>query len=342
MSFIKRILSTLITAVLLVGIVTGCGNSTEGDVSSNAEESQTSTPVSGERSEKDEITIAVAFGDQTEGQATMRASYEDYAKELGINFIYTNAEATLNKQISDVESLMVQNPNVMIIHAIDSDGIVPIAEEVQSMGIPVVDGLYGMNTDNIACHCVASMQHRGRMQAELLLEYLEKNPDTVLNVGWINGTANSQTQDIIDAFRETIDPAVSSGKVKIVAQQNADHMSDKATAIAEDWIQAFPEINCIVADSDEMALAALNAYAGAGYELDPEKFVIIGADLTARAKTEIENGRMYGTVQNDFNALARIILDVALQINDGDTVEKEVDMAAAGFMKKVTKENLPQ
>lgn len=71
---------------------------------------------------------------------------------------------------------------------------------------------------------------------------------------------NSQTTDIANGFYKTLDELIKAGRVEVVAEQAADHSSDKATALAEDWITAFEDINCIVADSDEMALAAMNAY----------------------------------------------------------------------------------
>lgn len=327
----KKILALLLVFAMTLSLA-ACGGSTGEPTPEAAPEAAPADDVR---------TVAVAFCDQTEGQATMHASYEAYAEKLGINFIYTNAEANLYNQVANVESLAQQSPDVLIIHAADADGIVTAAEEVQNAGIPVIDGLYGLNSENITTHCVASMEMRGIMQAEILIEYLEANPESTLKIGHIQGTMNSQTTDIANGFYKTLDELIKAGRVEVVAEQAADHSSDKATALAEDWITAFEDINCIVADSDEMALAAMNAYLSAGYDLANMEFLIVGADLTARAKEAIANGTMYGTVQNDFDALARIILDVAVEIMDGKTVDTNIDMAEAGFMKKITKANLP-
>ena len=66
--------------------------------------------------------------------------------EYDIELIYTDSQSQVDKQISDVESLIQQQPDLILVSAVDTVGSIPCLEAVKAAGIIAVDDR-GMDSD---------------------------------------------------------------------------------------------------------------------------------------------------------------------------------------------------
>src|SRR5688572_18872199 len=60
------------------------------------------------------------------------------AERLGIELITTNAESDLNKEISDIQSMVDQGANALIISPLNSEGLDPALTYAQEAGVPIM------------------------------------------------------------------------------------------------------------------------------------------------------------------------------------------------------------
>ena len=65
-------------------------------------------------------------------------SIKDEAAALGINLITTNAESDLNKEISDIKSMVDQGANALIISPLNSEGLDEALEYARDAGVPIM------------------------------------------------------------------------------------------------------------------------------------------------------------------------------------------------------------
>jgi hypothetical protein len=101
--------------------------------------------------------------------------------------------------------------------------------------------------------------------------------------------------------------------IKIVASQSGESKREKAQAVAEDLLQAHPNVTGIFAVNDEMALGALQAVIAAGRQ---DKVSIIGFDASSEGLKEIAKGNsaFKASVAQDPELIGRIVTRTALAV----------------------------
>ena len=109
--------------------------------------------------------------------------------------------------------------------------------------------------------------------------------------------------------------------IKIVASQSGESKREKAQAVAEDLLQAHPNVVGIFAVNDEMALGALQAVIAAGRQ---DKISIIGFDASSEGLKEIAKGNsaFKASVAQDPVQIGKIVTQTALSVLKGDKVDK--------------------
>ena len=91
--------------------------------------------------------------------------------------------------------------------------------------------------------------------------------------------------------------AAKASKMKVIAKQAADYERAKGQTVTAQLIQANPEINCIYAHNDEMALGAVAALKDAGKQ--PGDVKILTIDGTKGAVQGIIDGWISGVIESN-------------------------------------------
>ena len=344
----KRKLSiALVLMVTMILAMVGCNKKPEAEPAPKEETTEAAPTAeetdeaAGEEAETeaasdDTITIAVAINDLDTFQKTQLAGYEDACKEKGYDFIYTNAGGNIEQQIADVESLMVQNPDVLGIQAIDSEALADVADKAYEQGIPVASIAFGLGTEN----CVsmgADIYIRGNVQGTNIAEYLEANPDVTLKAGYIWGSKSTAVGPLLHgAFLDGLEGY--EDRFIILDEQDASWSQEEAMNITENWLQSYPEMNCIVAMSDPMVVGSLDALKGAG--VDVSNWVAFGQDISQMAIPAMEEGYMVASVAMDIVQSSYDIIDAmadmaAGKVQNGDQLDFDV-------FTKITMDNLEE
>ncbi|MCD7906421.1 MAG: sugar ABC transporter substrate-binding protein [Clostridium sp.] len=263
----KRILSLGLTTVMLCMALAGCAAKTETPVTQKSQEGQSATAKpadttaeepSDEGAGERKPVIGLSINNLDNTQATLLDMYIEYCDAHDIELIYSSAEGSIDKQISDIESLIVQKPDMIACIAVDADAGVTLYEKVKEAGIIFVQHMSEINSTEVEYKTLNRTYERGVYHGEIINEYMEKNPDKDIKIGYILGALGfSSVKFIQDGMNDScISKWEGTGRCEIVAEKTANWKSDEAMALAEDWIQAYPEINVIVAQNDEMAVGA--------------------------------------------------------------------------------------
>ncbi|MCA1481370.1 substrate-binding domain-containing protein, partial [Bradyrhizobium sp. NBAIM08] len=94
------------------------------------------------------------------------------------------------------------------------------------------------------------------------------------NLAILLGAAGVNVTDDRNAgFKEGL--ASANSQIKLIAEQAADYERAKGQTVTEQLITAHPEINCIYAHNDEMALGAVAALQAAGVQPGEVKIITI-------------------------------------------------------------------
>ncbi len=231
------------------------------------------------------------------------------AARLGIQLITTNAESDLNKEISDIQSMVDQGVDALIISPLASEGLDPALDYAKDAGVPLMT-IDRLLTTKQACvdyigWVGSDFVEQGRRAADAMIRETggEGNVAILLGAPGVNVTTD-RNQGFLDRLDEL------DHNLTIVAQQAANYERALGQTVTEQLITANPDIDAIYAHNDEMALGAVAALQAAGYQ--PGDVVIITIDGTQGAVQGIIDGWVSGVIESNprFGPLAFRALDL--------------------------------
>lgn len=224
-------------------------------------------------------------------------SIKDEAAKIGVGkLLTTNAESDLNKEISDIKSMIDQGAQALIISPLNSEGLDPALDYAKSKQVPI------MTIDRLLTTKTACVDYIGWVGSDFVeqgrraFDALSAATGDNCNLAVLLGAAGvNVTTDRQAGFEEQM--AAKGSKMKVIAKQAADYERAKGQTVTAQLIQANPEINCIYAHNDEMALGAVAALKDAGKAPGDVKIVTI--DGTKGAVQGIIDGWIAGVIESN-------------------------------------------
>ena len=338
----KKFLALLLAMVMVLALVACNGNqtpSTSTPKDTKANETTPATETKGEEKDDSDLLIGMSMNALDEYQTEWYGYLEEAANEAGIKILMTNAEGKVDKQLSDIESLIANNCDVIVIRASDSAGVVSGFEACAEAGIPTIDSGFGSDYED-TLKILSSQVFLCNLQADYCLDWLEQHPDETLKCGYIWGVQGvSSTQDRYDGWHDKL-MENANGRAEILAEKVCNWSATETMAAVEDWVQAYPEMNCIVAMSDEMALAASNVLQAAGIGLD--KCIVVGIDGSPAAQEALRAGTLSATVYTSKRADADLTFEYAVRVAKGEDLRGQTVDPGNEISALMTADNLDE
>lgn len=306
---------------LMLGACTKSSGTSEGDGGANAAQQVQEQSGSGCTYDKyagagvpqlDLKTATVGFA-QSEKEANPfriaeTQSIKDEASKRGIKLITTNAQSDLNKEISDIQSMIAQGAKVLIISPLNSEGLDPALEAAKTAKVPIMT-IDRLLTSKAACEDYvgwvgSNFVTQGERAADAMMKVTGDQGKLAILLG---APGVNVTTDRNKGFLDQLEAKGS--KLEIVAQQAADYVREKGQRVTEQMLQTNPDITAIYAHNDEMALGAVAALKAAGKK--PGDVKIITIDGTKGAVQGLVDGWISGVIESNprFGPLAFEALD---------------------------------
>lgn len=245
---------------------------------------------------EDEIVVAFSQMEMNNAwRVAETSSIQEEAEARGIKLIYTDANGDTAKQVSDVEDIVTQAPDVILMAPREYDGVGPALEAAKEAGIPVLlldrEAAGEPGVDYLA-FVGADFYWEGQECAKKLVERFGTEEE--VNVVQITGTPGSSVA--IDRQKGFEDELAKYDNFNIIATQNGEFTRSIAQEAMENIIQAQGDkINAVYGHDDECAIGAIQALKAAGMK-PGEDIAIVGVGGFKDACVCIQNGEMDGTV----------------------------------------------
>jgi ribose transport system permease protein len=276
--------------------------------------------------EKETLTIAfVPKALNSPFWAAMETAALREAETQGVHLVALAAdrETDVERQYQIIENLILQGVDAILLAPSGSKELVPAIRKANDAGIPVL--LLDTRIDAAAAESVGAEVltyigsdnfEGGAVAGRYLAEILSGSG----NVAVIEGISGHETADQRRlGFLSGIEGYTG---ITVVASQTANWERALAYNVAENLLQAHPEIDAIFAANDEMALGALEA-ADAAQRLDD--IAIIGFDAIPDALDNIRAGRLLGSVAQFPSEMGRLgVAHAATLLRDGTAPPPEV------------------
>ena len=225
------------------------------------------------------------------------ASMQDEAKKLGWTLIFTNANGSAAKQVSDVRSCIAQKVDAIFLTPREEKPLTPVVLEAKKAGHPDVH------------HRPQRRRQRGESRQRLrdlhrlgLLRRGQARPPS----GWSRRRAARARSSNCSARPAAAPPSTGKRDLRTTSPSTpafrsspprpATFTRDEGRKVMETLIQAHPEATAVYAHNDEMALGAITALEAAGRK--PGKDItLVSIDGQKSALQAIIDGKLGATVE---------------------------------------------
>ena len=242
---------------------------------------------------------------------SVKDGVEAKAKELGVNVKIVDAQNDPAKQANDVADLLQQGVTVLLVNPVDSAAISTSVEAANKANIPVIALDRTADKGNLASLVASDNVKGGEMAAEYIINKLGEG----VKVAELEGIPGaSATRERGEGFHKVADQ-----KLNVVAKQSADFDRTKGLTVAENMLQANPDIQAIFAQNDEMALGAIEASKSAGKQI-----FIVGFDGTDDGIKAVENGTMAATIAQQPELMGQQGVEAAVKLAKGEKIEAKI------------------
>ncbi len=336
----KKLISVLLISIITAITLCSCGNSNGGQM--------------GE--------VAVFYYTYSDTYiSSVRAETDKKLKELGVKFNDYDANGNQTSQTEQIDVAIAKGASALAVNVVDTgsdDAAKNIISKAKSAGIPLVFFNRSVSQEVVSSYdkCVfvgTDYEMAGTMQGNLIGKYLLENYDNVdLNgdgkISYVmfkgqegNAEAIARTELSVKNCNAVLKAAGkpdlmfydSSNSAKYLVDQDGLWSSAAATNYMGTILAKYSEsgknmVELIIANNDEMALGAISALQGAGYNTAGGKTIpVFGVDATDAAKTAINKGEMTATIKQDGEGMAESIAKVMINLRDGkerfDGIPKE-------------------
>ena len=318
-------LAALATASIMVLSMAACGSSKPAETTA----AETEAAEAGEETAAAEEGAAAVEGSVGLSLSTLNNPFfvtlsdgaEAKAKELGVDLIVVDAGDDSAKQTSDIEDLISKNIAVLIVNPVDCDAVAPAVEDAIEKGIKVIAVDRVVNGVDVDCSIASDNVAGAKMAADYLVELAGEGAKTAELEG-VNGA--SATIDRGEGFHSVADE-----KLDVVASQTANFNRAEGMTVMENMLQANPDIQCVFAHNDEMALGAIEA-------IGDKEIIVAGFDATDDAIEAVKEGTMAATVAQQPDLMGATAVETATKLMAGETVEKTLPVEVS----LITKDNV--
>lgn len=330
--FIKGLTTAVAVTSMTMAFMVGCGG-TKQEVDNNV---PASTEVKEEKKEvkqepkteqkeetkaenKDISSLTVGFaqsGNPNPWMVALTESMEDTAKEMGVNYIYTDANDDMATHVANIEDMLEKNLDYLVVAPMEDTGLESVLKKAADKGVPVI--LTGRTTTGEYVTTVYSDQAwEGERCAELIGNV--KADAKVVELRGIEGTSSVAGRE--KGFRKIMGEKYP--EMEIIAQQTANFSREEGMDVMTNIIQSkgADSIDAVYCHNDEMALGAVQAIKDAG--LQPGKdILVVGIDGQKEAWEAVKKGEMLGTVQCSPKH-GPTVFEVIQKLMKGEKPEKE-------------------
>lgn len=258
--------------------------------------------------------------------AAMQDAVEQKGDELGIEVNTQDGRQDLGAQNEQIDAFIQQGVDVILLNAVDSEGIASAVARAKAAGIIVIAvdvGAEGadatVTTDNVEA---------GKKACDYLIDQMGGKGNLLI----VDGTPITSVQDRIKGCEQVLDQHPG---VEVVGKQAGKNDRANALRLTTDMLTANSDVDGIFAINDPSALGATLAV----QQADRSGIKITGVDGAPEAVTELQKGNspFIGTSAQDPGRIALEGLGIAQQIADGEEPEDDTMLIST---KLITAKNV--
>ena len=248
------------------------------------------------------------------------------------NVVIQDGKGDQAEQTNQINNFITQKYDVLILNLVQASSAPEITDMCKEAGIPVVyinrepdeaEEQRWVDEKINATYVGCDARQSGTYQGEEIVETANKgdiNGDGKVSYIMVQGDPENVDAQYRTEF--SVKALTDAGlEVEELLLQRGDWDQAKGQQIVQDALTQFGDkIEVVFCNNDAMALGALQAIDAAGRKVN-EDIYLVGVDALTEAVQDITEGKMTGTVFNDYMGQAKTAADMAVKFLNGETVD---------------------
>lgn len=307
----KKFTSMLLCTALGLAVMTGCTS----QATINTEDGNEATEASGDG------TYSFAFLTNTLNntfQSSMNEKFEELCEEAGYEYTCFDPDYDLNKQLSQLSDAANQGFDAVFVIPVDSAGIRQGLQELNDAGVKVINvdtAIIEEDRDLVETVIGTNAYQAGQLVGE---QMVKDYPDGA-KIAILDFPSNESCVDRVNGFMDGL--GADADKFEIVAQQDGKAALDESLGLAEDIIQANPDLQAFFCINDPSSLGAVAAIQAANMK---GQIGVYSIDASPDGKEALLDGSFTAVACQVPLGIAETAVESAVTILEGGTVDKEI------------------
>ncbi|SEG87819.1 ribose-binding protein [Thermomonospora echinospora] len=271
---------------LAVGLaLTGC---------SVDEGSEAAGPVPSDK----KLTVGFVNGNSIEFHTCLQRSMQARATKAGVTLLTANSAMDPAKELSNIDDMIVKDVDAIVVQTVNIDSLEGGISRANRAGIPIfLTSVASVDQSKILGAVVTDVQKVGR---DLGAWLVEDSKGKSVEVGIVGGAPGAAADLMNDAFKKSLGDAA-----KVVFDQPALWQRAKAQDVADNMLQARPDISYVFVHNEDMAFGVLAAFKAAGRD-DIKILTNGGSEAGVKA---VSAGDFAVTVSNTPKSVGEMAID---------------------------------
>ncbi|MFA7437363.1 TMAO reductase system periplasmic protein TorT [Castellaniella sp.] len=234
--------------------------------------------------------------------------------KVQLDMFQANGYTNLDKQMAQMDNCITQQYDAIILGAISDQGTWAGIHRAKRAGIPVIDFVNGVTSEDISAHARVSFHDLAVQTAKYLIDHSDGEK---IKVGFFPGPegANWSDQAVI-GFNKTIEGT----NVEVIVTRRADTELNTQLNLIQDALLAYPDMNAIV--GVDVAGAAGSVAVRNLKKADSVK--VYAFDIDPQVYENILNGTAVAS-PTDFTVIqGKMAVDLAVRLLEGETLKAKM------------------
>lgn len=321
----KRVLALITAMAMTTLLLAACNNGGAGDAPAGAGDTGGASAGTEEAPGGNEGTgsggkYTFIFLPNTQNntfQSTMNDTYKRLCGEAGYEYVCLDPDYDLNTQLNQLADAATRKPDAVFVIPVDSQGIRQGLQALNDAGIPVFNvdtQVVDEDRELVVTFVGTDAYHAGTLVGQ---QMAKDYPDGG-NIAILDFPENESCVNRVAGFMDGL--GENAGKFNIVATQNGAAALDVSMPLAEDIIQANPNLDAFFCINDPSALGAAAAIKSTG----KTGIGVYSIDASPEGKAAMVDGSFSAVAAQVPIQIAEESFQMAVSYLEGGSVEAEV------------------
>jgi len=324
----KKLLITILGLLLVAALFASCAPAAAPEEAAPAEEEVMEEEAPAEEEVVEEEAAeplyipVISKGFQHAFWLAVEKGAEQAAEEYGVEITFEGpeTEAMVDKQMDMLQVAIDKDPAGICFAAVDSQAAIPLLQQAEEKGIPIVAFDSGVDSDIPLATAATDNVAAAALAADKMVELIGGSGEVAI----IAHDNTSRTGiDRVKGFTDRVNSEYPDVTIVDTQYGGGDHL--RSTDLAKAIIQGNPDLKGFFGANEGSIIGVLNA----ATELGRDDLVIIGYDSGQQQLEAIRSGLEAGAITQNPIGIGYKCVEAVVKAVNGETLDEFID---TGFM----------